>query len=177
MRQELNFIQPVIDWEAGLFGRLAATLQNLPKKTKNAQNSKTQTSSSSPEAFQMYFEKFVKFVISELESNQKTYGSLHWWPFTKLCGLCDLPYDFIGKVETLSTDISYLDQTGKFGHELIPEFAHKFNQNSQKTEETAKLYFKQLSKETVVKLYTLYMDDFIIGGYDFPQDFIDLARN
>ena len=80
-----SFIQPVIDWEAGLFGRLTATVSK-----NNATNVATNT-------FLMKFEKFVRFILYEIENNMQSYGSLHWWPFSRLCGLCHIDYDFIGE--------------------------------------------------------------------------------
>ena len=80
-----SFIQPVIDWEAGLFGRLTATVSK-----NNATNVASNT-------FLMKFEKFVRFILYEIENNMQSYGSLHWWPFSRLCGLCHIDYDFIGE--------------------------------------------------------------------------------
>ena len=176
VRKEHNFIQPVIDWEAGLIGRLAATLQNVPNLLTN-QNANHTIKSAVSKNFEMHFEKFVKFIISELETNTKSYGSLHWWPFTKLCGLCSIPYDFIGKVETLKSDIQQLDSTRKFQNNLTNFFGQKFNHNDEKKEETSRLYFKQLSKDLVVKLHNLYFDDFVIGNYEYPEEFINLAKD
>ena len=61
LRQLKSFIQPVIDWEAGLVGRLASIMN---------------TNASSQ--FQLNFEKFVRFILHELQTNMQSYGSLHW---------------------------------------------------------------------------------------------------
>ena len=83
----------MIDWEAGLFGRLTATVN-----VTNAAASNT---------FLMKFEKFVKFILYEIENNMQSYGSLHWWPFSRLCGLCHIDYDFIGEYRNFT--ISYTE--------------------------------------------------------------------
>ena len=54
------------------------------------------------------FEKFVKFVIYELRNKIVSYGTYHWMPYTDFCGLCNIDYDFIGKLETIKTDLDHL---------------------------------------------------------------------
>ena len=162
-RKEKSFIQPVIDWEAGLFGRLTATL--------------SQSRSEQGGQFILHLEKFVKFVIFEIESNAKSYGSLHWWPYTRLCDLCHIKYDFIGKVETWHSDISHLIQSDFFEFEVKSLLMNKYNRNQEKTtEDTCISYFKQLNPQLIIKLYNLCKSDFLIGGYDYPQNYIDMAK-
>ena len=157
----------MIDWEIGFFGKLTETLNQL-SQSHNKQESK----------FILHFEKFVKFIIYEIESNSKSYGSLHWWPYTRLCNMCHIRYDFIGKVETWQSDVELLIESGNFSEfEKTALCNQKLNQNQQKTtEDTSKLYFKQLSPELVIKLYNLYKNDFIIGGYDYPQSYVEVAK-
>ena len=124
------------------------------------------------------FKEFVTFVTFELREKVQSYGSLHWLPFTKLCGLCHIHYDFLGKLETLPSDIAYLaqssEQFSKFS--LNDLFSVKFNKNGAKTHQVSKEYFSTLKKETVKELAQLYHDDFSIGGYDYPQEYIDVAK-
>ena len=164
-RQLQSFIQPVIDWEAGLMGRLASTMNN--------NNNNNATSS-----FLMNFEKFVRFILYELENNMQSYGSLHWWPFTRLCGLCHVDYDFIGKIETLNTDIKYIAQIKfpMYQSQIQSVFSEQLNKSEKKSEKTSYLYFKQLSKDLVLKLYTVFQDDFHIGGYEYPKMYLDAAK-
>lgn len=160
-----SFIQPVIDWEAGLFGRLTATVSK-----NNATNVATNT-------FLMKFEKFVRFILYEIENNMQSYGSLHWWPFSRLCGLCHIDYDFIGKVENLESDVNYLARTKLSMYQNLVQsvFENKLNKNQHKSEKTSHLYFQQLPKDLVMKLYSVFEDDFHLGGYDYPQTYLDAA--
>ena len=124
----------------------------------------------------MNFTKFVNFVIYEIENNMQSYGSLHWWPFSRLCGLCHLHYDFIGKVETLQSDIDILSpQIPGFQPEMRELFRVKYNKNRK--EETSKAYFTQLEKALILKLYQLYEDDFQLGGYDYPLDYFGMNQS
>ena len=45
------------------------------------------------------FGQFVNFVIDELLMDSMSEGSLHWWPYSKLCRICDIKYSFIGRLE------------------------------------------------------------------------------
>ena len=89
----------MIDWEAGLFGRLTATVSK-----NNATNVATNT-------FLMKFEKFVRFILYEIENNMQSYGSLHWWPFSRLCGLCHIDYDFIGECKKSAIEMIFFFQS------------------------------------------------------------------
>ena len=160
LRQLKSFIQPVIDWEAGLVGRLASIMN---------------TNASSQ--FQLNFEKFVRFILHELQTNMQSYGSLHWWPFSRLCGLCHVEYDFVGKIETLEADVTHLASTKlpMYQGQIEAVFGQKINKNHDKSEKTAHLYFKQLKKDLVLELYSVYEDDFLVGGYEYPQSYLDSA--
>ena len=45
------------------------------------------------------FEQFLNFVIFEVSSNSMSEGSFHWWPYSKLCHLCQIDYSYIGTLE------------------------------------------------------------------------------
>ena len=125
------------------------------------------------------FETFVQFVIFEIQSNTISYGSLHWWPYTQLCDLCHVKYDFIGKVENWHSNILYLLKRDEFSaFDLKSLISQKFNKNQEKTnEDTSLAYFKQLNPHLIIKLYNLYKFDFLIGGYDYPQNYVDMVKN
>lgn len=172
-RKEMSFIQPVIDWDAGLMARLAVTLlKHLPGSVE--QDSEPSVPASD-EPFQLNFEKFVTFVLNEFDTNTQTYGSLHWWPFTRLCGLCHVRYDFIGTLETLDSDAQYLANKSPELATALPILKAKKNADSGKTAVMSRHYFAQLPQSLVTKLYNAYQDDFQVAGYKFPQEYLDLA--
>ena len=45
------------------------------------------------------FEQFLNFVIFEVSSNSMSEGSFHWWPYSKLCHMCQIDYSYIGTLE------------------------------------------------------------------------------
>merc|ERR1719362_1584025 len=92
-RKAPTFVQPILQWERK---------QNI-------------VITDSHEA-DISFERFVNFIVFEVEFNIITHGSLHWWPYTNLCHLCHIHHDFIGKLETLATDIETLSNNDRFAN-------------------------------------------------------------
>ena len=70
------------------------------------------TNKNASEFRDLIFSNFVDFVLHETKSTTPIDGSsIHWWLFTDLCKLCQIKYDFIGRVETLPIDVQ--DVTGR----------------------------------------------------------------
>ena len=125
------------------------------------------------------FQRFVDFVIHNVSTTKDTgvITKTHFWPYTDLCKVCLVSYDFIGHLETFDDDIEKLS-------DRFPE-----NQVLQKMRNSKRLNcksncdgndlgskyasdYKQLNKETIVRLYKIYKNDFEFGGYDYPYDYI-----
>ena len=47
----------------------------------------------------------------------------------------------------------------------------KVNGGRGDTSMASREYFSHIGKSTISKLYEIYRDDFLIGGYDFSLDF------
>ena len=126
------------------------------------------------------FQRFVDFVIHNISTTKDTgpISQTHFWPYTDLCKVCLVSYDFIGHLETFDDDIEKLSVR-------FPE-----NQVLQKMRNSKRLNcksncdgndlgskyaddYKQLKKETIVRLYQIYKNDFEFGGYDYPYDYIE----
>ena len=45
------------------------------------------------------FEQFVNFVIDEISMDTMSEGSLHWWPYSSLCQMCEIDYSYNGNLE------------------------------------------------------------------------------
>ena len=54
------------------------------------------------------FGQFVNFVIDELLMDTMSEGSLHWWPYSKLCRICDIKYSYIGTLEVCIKVLHYI---------------------------------------------------------------------
>ena len=121
------------------------------------------------------FYQFVTFVLDELKEEKMSHGTLHWLPFSKFCGLCQVRFDFIGKLETLDSDLKLLKKKfpEKFRTTFTEIFAEKKNASVGKTRKQVENYFGQLPKRLILDLYEAYKDDFLIGGYPYPIEYIN----
>ena len=126
------------------------------------------------------FQRFVDFVIHNV-STTKDSGVItktHFWPYTDLCRVCLVSYDFIGHLETFDDDIEKLSD--RFPeNQVLQEMRNAKRLNCKSNCEGNDLGskyasdYKQLKKETIVRLYKIYRKDFEFGGYDYPYDYIE----
>ena len=125
------------------------------------------------------FKNFVEFVLYESSQLVKINdGSGHWWPYTDMCKMCDISYDYIGRLETLSKDVDcILDKFSKHNslHQMKERIKKKVNASGHHNKNMTIDYFSQLSRTTILKLYEMYKDDFVLGGYEYPQKYVDVG--
>ena len=129
--------------------------------------------------FNLSFENFINFVLEEASYNVISEPSKHWWPYSDLCKLCKVKYDFIGSLESLKEDSLCMLSNFK-EYELLQKMKDrlkmKINAEGKHTREMTMEYFANLSKETISKLYELYKVDFVLGNYEFPQAYINIGK-
>ena len=95
---QANIVQPVQEYYEELYG-LVTNTKNVTSSARKVRKKK----------MNITFKMFVDYLIHEVNSNEKIYdGSIHWWPFTNVCKVCDIEYDFVGKLENLTSDIDCL---------------------------------------------------------------------
>ena len=65
---------------------------------------------------------FSNFVRMILKARRRS-GSMdiHWKPFFRRCGYCDIPYKVIGKAETFGEDVKFLGRLAKINFQPIGE--------------------------------------------------------
>ena len=131
-------------------------------------------------ADEFQFSCFVEYVLVATE-NEETLRDLskdiHWWPYTEICSVCKVNYDFIGHVEDFQDDLQLLLDKFPDNNALIELYEQKkkinCNTNCKGTEKDVYLkYFHQLTKSTILRLYHRYKNDFELGGYEFPSKYI-----
>ncbi len=91
-RRERSFYQPLVDFQRR--GALSSLLQSLLGQG-------GRTKKKEEEEVHISFADFVRFVIHELNSGARSYGSLHWLPAARLCDPCArLSKEVDGEVRT-----------------------------------------------------------------------------
>ena len=116
----------------------------------------------------IHFSDFVDFVLHELSGKSVSYGTLHWLPASWLCKVCDTNYDFVGKVESLSSDVRALSEKFVGLRENLSSFKKKVNSRG-KSDLLTKEYLSQLSEQQLSSLREIYREDFDLFGYDADQ--------
>ena len=126
------------------------------------------------------FSCFVEYVVVTTE-NQETLQNLskdiNWWPYTEICSVCNVNYDFIGHVEDFQDDLQLLLDKFPDNNALIELYEQKkkinCRTNCKGTENDVYLkYFHQLTKSAILRLSHRYKNDFELGGYEFPSKYI-----
>ena len=127
------------------------------------------------------FENFVRFVLHENSINEKISGpSWHWWPFSDICKLTEIDYSFIGKLESLEEDVECILKhfPDYFKLQVIrSKLKAKVNAKGHHNKDMTMEYFAQLSKNVIKDLYKMYEVDFLMGGYEYPQAYIEIGRD
>ena len=162
-----DFVKSVVHHEPVDAEHLRWTFEKFEKEKKLKQKLATKIS----------FLRFVKFVLFEAEHKKVSHGTYHWLPFSDFCGLCHVPFDYIGKLETLKDDLNVL--INKFPEEVRPRiaeiFSKKKNASVGKSSTTSAKYFRQLPKTIISKLYRAFENDCLLAGYPYPANYLDLG--
>lgn len=108
------------------------------------------------------FSEFVNFILDKRIRRRESLNE-HWAPYTELCHPCIIPYDFIGKYETLHEDaenILRLINAPKNLH--FPSLVHSV------TSTLTPRYIDTLTAGEQRHLYAMYQPDFLLFDYRTP---------
>ena len=98
--------------------------------------------------------------------------------FFDVCKLCNIEYDYIGKLESLHEDTGcILEKFPEYNifQGMKTKIKHKVNASGHHNKSMTLDYFSQLSKSTIIQLYNMYEVDFSIGGYNYPSKYINVG--
>ena len=143
---------------------------------KRLKKEKSPKTSKLPFDIDISFENFINYVLEEATYNTISEQSKHWWPYSDLCKMCQINYDFIGNLESLDDDVTCMLKNFKNYtalHKMQDRVKEKINGGGKHTKAMTMEYFSKLSKESILKLYGFYKHDFKLGNYEFPQAYIE----
>jgi len=167
--QQLNLMKPFINFylnQNGINKPNSKEWQHITKEWVNKNINVT-------------FQNFVSFVLHENSLKEEISGpSWHWWPFSDVCKICDIGYNYIGQLESLQEDISCILEKFpeyKVFQGMKTNIKNKVNASGHHNKNMTMEYFSQLSKSTIIELYRMYKLDFSIGGYSYPLKYIDVG--
>ncbi|CAH1773177.1 unnamed protein product [Owenia fusiformis] len=110
------------------------------------------------EKINVTFQEFLQFIVDEPRQT-KHHLADHWVQYYEYCKPCDIDYNYIGKVETLSQDANYI--LYKLGF-----ISARFK--DQKAQTTAKMvkYYESIPCYLMDKLSLVFFWDFKLFDYD-----------
>lgn len=110
------------------------------------------------------FNEFVKYLIG-LSPMEKP--DIHWDQQYNICTPCDINYDFIGKYETLKSDVERaLGIMGASEKVTFPDIGKK--RKGQETKTLMKKLYSQISEQEFVQLKKIYELDYEFFEYRKP---------
>ncbi|XP_070559210.1 carbohydrate sulfotransferase 11-like [Ptychodera flava] len=124
------------------------------------------------------FEEYVQYLVDKA-SSKEVFSDKNLIPIHKLCSICHVGYDIIGKLEDMKQDAHYiLQQAGVDGKVVFPAN----DEDATKSSDTGSLrrYYSKVSPENILKLYRIYQFDFKLLDYPFPDSYLrwsDIAGN
>ncbi|XP_078495032.1 carbohydrate sulfotransferase 14-like [Ciona intestinalis] len=95
----------------------------------------------------------------------------HFLPMEYLCQPCLYPYNYVIKIESMGNDQNWL--THELNVERMPwqeKGPGYFNANQTNPVNILRTYFKNVKRETILKLMDIYYYDFVLFGYTFDVD-------
>lgn len=107
------------------------------------------------------FEHFVQYTLMHSVS-----GDVHWKPYSSLCQVCELKYNFIAKYETIQDDLrmlmSRLNLTSSNWH-----FNRRFSTGRTKIQYQS--MYRNLSDRLICSLKATYHNDFELFDYHLDE--------
>ena len=110
------------------------------------------------------FEEFIKYLL-DAKIRQGAPMNAHWRPFHELCMPCTIPYDLIGKYETMDEDVSLALQQMRVNVTFPKAYYSGANRTSSKLVQT----YSNITGPELENLFRLYSLDFDMFEYDFPR--------
>ncbi|XP_075929825.1 carbohydrate sulfotransferase 12 [Petromyzon marinus] len=113
------------------------------------------------------FSSFVQYLLDPATEREAPFNE-HWRQVYRLCHPCQVPYDFVGRLETQSEDAPYLLRLLQAQDEL--RFPPGFlNRTDDRWEDR---WFAGIPLDWRQRLYKLYEPDFVLFGYPYPRQLL-----
>ncbi|XP_034195496.2 carbohydrate sulfotransferase 11 [Osmia lignaria lignaria] len=121
-----------------------------------------------PAGIEPTFKEFVQYLI---DTDLASYGDDHWMPYYFFCTPCIVNYDIIAKVETLWRDQIYTIHKLQLQEVIKPRWRHSGGYSN-----ASRIYFSQLNRDMVEKLYEKFKLDFELFDYS-PKVYFQYATS
>ena len=111
--------------------------------------------------------KFIEYVRYLIDNPSKEVNE-HWMSYHDLCRPCDVNYDFIGSIDTLSRDVSHA--MGQINVDKTKYYINPVGKTALVgTKNVIANFFKQLPKKDFSALVEKFRFDHQLFGYEIPN--------
>ncbi|CAF4810001.1 unnamed protein product [Rotaria sp. Silwood1] len=119
------------------------------------------------------FEQFLRYILINTNTPDGiSRMDFHWQPYSTICQVCKLKYNFIGKYETFDEDVKYLLK--RFNLSDWNFGKQRNNESSYSTWKYQQMY-SSLPNDLICQLKYLYAGDFYLFNYRF-EDYINRPK-
>ncbi|XP_043471621.1 carbohydrate sulfotransferase 11-like [Leptopilina heterotoma] len=122
-----------------------------------------------PAGVEPTFREFIDYVINA--DLGRYHSDDHWIPYYQYCTPCSLNYDFINKVETLWQDQVFTLRKLKLNQKIKPHWRNSYGRSN-----ASRIYYSQLNKAMIYKLYDKFKLDFEMFDYS-PNAYFNYATS
>ena len=92
----------------------------------------------------------------------------HWLPINTKYHPCSIPYDFIGKLETVDDDTTYLFKL--LNVDDLVSYRGAYNHTGSGDDALLRQFYGNIPNDIITKVAKLYDADFRIFGYRIPKN-------
>lgn len=117
---------------------------------------------------EMTFYEFLKYWSDVFDAHE--YLNEHFIASNQLCSPCLIQYDYIGKYETLSTDVSYIFSQLNIDIEFP---SRNDNYSAVSTDTLVENFYKPIPVWLLKKVWEILKFDYFLFGYRLPQWFTE----
>ncbi|KAM8920873.1 carbohydrate sulfotransferase 9-like [Pelodytes ibericus] len=110
---------------------------------------------------QVTFEEFSRYVIEK----NPPYRDTHWMPMYQLCDPCNIQYDIVGKLETMTKDSDLVLKTIRAPENITYPSIKHYAGESRTNEKISMEYFRSLPTQLLKDLMEVYEVDFSMFEY------------
>ena len=113
------------------------------------------------------FREFVEYIVNLPISK----FDVHWKPVYIQCMPCNIKYDILARVDTITKDSEKI--LASLGVDGRLSVSHSTNSTTDKRVST---YYSTLTRDLITRLYQVYKFDFLMFDYTYSQYFDFITR-
>ncbi|CAL4173804.1 unnamed protein product, partial [Meganyctiphanes norvegica] len=126
------------------------------------------------------FTEFLQIVVDNKKHGKENH---HWKNYYSTCSACELPYDYIMKVETHTEDLRYIFKMAGITEVDVEAQYHATSVNKTTSDHvygsdsSYMSYYEGVDYQLIKDIHYLYKEDYQLFGYEIPQFVQNIIEN